>query len=83
MQATIPTQNPEHAALTGPEIIVLGRDFLKVHKLDMEAYVDESNKDILVAIGGATDFWLDNVIDGNGTTIRQYILGSLQIPGSF
>lgn len=73
MLATITT------GYTSEEILQMGRDFLKLHKYSMQAFVDESHKQIQIDFAAATDFWLDNYIDANGTTIRMYILNDLDI----
>lgn len=65
--------------LTQPEIIQLGRDFLKLHKLEFQSFIEESHKQITTDITNVTDFWLDNVINAEGGTIRSFILEELDI----
>lgn len=78
----IPILNFLVSTVTGmevPDIIQIGRDFLKVHKSSFSSFIDESHKQIQDDITNATDFWLDNVISGDGSTIRDYILEELNI----
>jgi len=68
-----------HDGKTQAEILQMGRDFLKHHKPSLDAFRDESHKQIQADITNATDYWLNNVIAANGTTIRMYILNELNI----
>jgi len=61
------------------ELIIEGRNFMKNHKENFSNFVDESHKDILEDIKTATEPWLDNPIDVNGTTIRKYILNEINL----
>lgn len=61
------------------EVILMGREFLKKYQSDFTAFQNDSNSGILTAISQASEEWLDNQIDGNGTTIRMYILNELNI----
>jgi hypothetical protein len=54
-------------------------DLLVTHKVAFQSFVDESHKSILTDITNAQDYWLDNAIDVQGTTIRQFILNELDI----
>ena len=74
MIATIQDKTPE-------EIVVMGRDFLKVHQAGFNAFIQESNTDLYQEIVQAPDAWLDNIIDAQGTTIRAYVLGEINIWG--
>ena len=65
--------------LSDIEIIQLGRDFMKENKNSLQCFIDESHKGISTDIENATNFWLDNVINANGLTIRQYMLNELDI----
>lgn len=72
-------QDPALADLSDGEIVLVGRDFLKLHQSSFQSFESESHKQIQTDITVATDQWLSNVIDGNGTTIRDYILNELNI----
>jgi hypothetical protein len=61
--------------------IDLGRQFMQGNKLAMDMFVVASKKDILYEVDAAGDFWLDNVIDANGTTIRDFVISSINIWG--
>ena len=79
MMATLPGMSAPWNTMTQPEIIQLGRDFLKLHDTSFSAFINESHKQILDDVLNASDAWLDNVIDGNGTTIRGYILNQMNL----
>jgi len=66
---------------TPEEIIGLGRDFLLLHKNVMNAFIDESHKQIVIDIGAADaahDFWLDQDMMP-GVTFRGYMISQLSI----
>lgn len=79
MIATLPGMSAPWNAMTQPEIVQLGRDFLKLHAESFSAFINESHKQILDDILNATDAWLDNIIDADGTTIRYYILAQMNL----
>lgn len=62
-------------------IIKLGRKFLSDNKKYFTEFIEDSNREITEVIEEATEFWMDNIIDANGTTIRQYILNEINIGG--
>lgn len=72
-------QDPALTGLSDGEIVLVGRDFLKLHQSSFQSFESESHKQIQTDIVAATDQWLSNVIDGNGTTVRDYILNELNI----
>lgn len=74
MIGTITDKTPE-------QIVVMGRDFLKVHQAAFNAFISESNTDIYADIAAAQDDWLDNIIDAQGTTIKAYVLNEINIWG--
>ncbi len=61
------------------DIIIEGRRWLASHKADFIDFVDDSNPTISASISTDVTAWLDNYIDGNGTTIRMYMLNELNI----
>ena len=61
------------------ELVQVGRDFMKAYDESFSAFIKESHKQILEDILDATDIWLDNIIDADGTTIRKYILDELNL----
>jgi hypothetical protein len=62
-------------------LILEGRTFLANHKQAFTLFEEDSNRGVSDDITNATEPWLDNIIDGNGTTIRAYILNELDIGG--
>lgn len=79
--ATISAKDGESEIERQSRIILLGRKFLSDNKKYFTAFTEDSNREIVNVIEGSTDFWMDNVIDGNGTTIRQYLVNELNIGG--
>lgn len=79
--ATIPAKSGESEVERQGRIVLLGRKFLSDNKQYFTAFTEDSNREIVEVIEGSTDFWMDNIIDGNGTTIRQYLLNELNIGG--
>lgn len=62
------------------EALDLGRDLLKEYQTDKSAFIDEAHRALINSIATDTNHaWLDNPIDSNGTTIRDYILSNLDI----
>jgi hypothetical protein len=74
MLNTIPDLEP-------PVIIQMGRDFLKLYQSSFQSFINESHNQIYIDISSANDYWLDNAIDANGTTIRDYVLNEINIWG--
>lgn len=52
----------------------VGAAFLADHNVALNEYEAAASTKFRDQVIAATDTWLDSVIDGNGTTIRQYIL---------
>jgi hypothetical protein len=81
MTATIPALSGESEPERQARIITIGRRFLGAYKEHFNAFVEDSNKQIIEEMELANDFWLDNIIDANGTTIRMMVLYELNIGG--
>lgn len=64
---------------TDEEVIQLGRDFLKKHQASFSAFINESNTKIITDVVASDELWLNNPINDQLTTIRQYILSKLAI----
>lgn len=79
MLATIQIRTDENEQQRQNRVLLLGRQFLAQHKSSFTNFIEDSNKDIIGEVEGSADFWLDNVIDQNGTTIRKMIIHSLTI----
>ena len=61
------------------DILKDGRDFNHDLGVDFSTYISVGGEEIVTVISGAiisgiTGNWIDNVIDGEGTTIRQYMM---------
>ena len=81
MMATIPPQQNENEEARKSRIIKLGRKFLAENKEKFTFFVEDSNREIVEDVQESTDFWIDNIIDAQGTTIRAYIIAQLSIGG--
>ena len=81
MMATISTKSGESEPERQARIVKLGRKFLAENKEDFTMFTEDSNRQIVDNVKESTDFWIDNIIDANGTTIRLYILAQLDIGG--
>lgn len=79
MLATVAAKSGETEPERQGRILLMGRKFLADYKEEFTNYIQDSNKEILSKITAANDFWLENVIDVNGTTIRDMILFELTI----
>jgi hypothetical protein len=79
MLATIPAKVQESETERQSRILTSGRRFLAAHKRSFTNFIEDSNKIIITDIQNADDFWLDNIIDQNGTTIRSLIITCLSI----
>jgi len=62
----------------GPKID-LGRQFMADHQVPMLSFVDAAKNDVLQIVIDDTRPWLDNVVAAGPVTIRDVILGSLDI----
>lgn len=60
-------------------VILIGREFMKKHQNAFNAFVGESNKKILFDLQEDDAVWLDNVINGSGTTIRDFLISELTL----
>ncbi len=60
-------------------VIQKGRVFLKKHQASFSAFINESNNQIIADIVASEELWLNNPINDQLTTIRQYILSKLSI----
>ena len=81
MIATIPALENETELEKQTRVIKLGRKFLGENKEKFTYFIEDSNREIVSDVEESTDFWIDNIIDANGTTIRQYIIIQLTIGG--
>jgi hypothetical protein len=81
MLATITTKSGESEPERQARCITLGRRFLEQNKVAFTNFIEDSNRQISQDVEESTDFWIDNVIDDNGTTIRGYVISSLDIGG--
>lgn len=70
---------PDTTFTTQESLIIEGRRWLASHKPAFIDFVDDSNPTISTEIANDTTSWLDNVIDGEGTTIRDYMLNELNV----
>lgn len=61
------------------ELIVEGRRFMSSHKQEINNFIDDSNTQLAIDVTADATVWLDNIIDGNGTTIRMYLLNEIDI----
>ena len=67
------------SGLDQPAVVIMGRDFMKKYQTDFNAFVDESNTDILADIQNDTEeLWLDNTI-ASGLTIRDFIIAEMTL----
>lgn len=70
-------------SVTLEQAITLGVDFIDDYKSFFYDWVDLGSDRQNVLIGAisndVTHAWLDNIIDGNGTTIRMYIISEVQL----
>ena len=64
---------------TMQHVILIGRNFMKKHQAAFSAFRGESNKQIIFDIQDDTEVWLDNVINPDGTTVRDYLIAELSI----
>jgi len=64
------------------DILKDGRDFNHDNEIEFATYISVGGTEIVTVVSGTTvsgltGNWIDNVIDGEGTTIRQYMMGEL------
>lgn len=78
---TLPAKDGESEQERQERCIMLGRRFLAHYKEDFTMFIEDSNRKIYKEMVECTDFWMDTVIDQNGTTIRAYVLNELNIGG--
>lgn len=70
------------AGKTAEEVMDMGRAFIGVYEADLQLFIDAGLPNIHTNVGAdTTHAWLNNVIDGNGTTIRAFFLNELNIWG--
>jgi hypothetical protein len=68
LQSTRPAENPYE----------LGGALIQLHSSSIDAYTQTGSSDFADAItNDSITVWLDDVIDGQGTTIRDYVLSRL------
>ncbi len=79
MLGTIPMEAEEDAASFTNRVLLIGRQFLMDHREAFTAFVDESDHGLLQHLLDCNDDWITNVIDAQGTTIRDYLLNSFDI----
>ena len=79
MLATIPTNEGESEPERQGRVLLMGRRFLATYKKEFTLFIEDSNKEIKEQLKLANDYWLNNVIDANGTTIRSMLLKELSI----
>ncbi len=75
MQATMPGESMT-------DILKDGRDFNHDNEVEFATYISVGGTEIVTVVSGTTvsgitGNWIDNVIDGEGTTIRQYMMEEL------
>jgi hypothetical protein len=71
--------NPEE---TLADVLTDARNFVFTYKTEFDTFESSGGTEIITTVSGATvdgiiGNWLDNVIDGEGTTIRQYMMVEL------
>ena len=59
------------------EVVAEGKRFLAYHKDAFTNYIDDANEQIIDDIILDSTHWLSNIIDGNGTTILDYLVNEL------
>jgi len=64
------------------DILKDGRDFNHDNEVEFATYISVGGTEIVTVVSGTTvsgitGNWIDNVIDGEGTTIRQYMMEEL------
>lgn len=65
---------------TDQEKLDKGRDLMEHYQADIIDYIEAGRDDLMHAVAADTQFpWLNNVIDGNGTTIRDATVANLDI----
>lgn len=65
---------------TGTEIIAMGQAFMNLHKSSIETYQLTGDPQLVADVqNDITTTWLNDVIDVNGTTVRQVILNEINI----
>lgn len=71
------------SGVTLEQAIALGVDFIEDYKTEFDNWIElgSDRQDELVTVinNDSTHTWLDNVIDGQGTTIRMYLISEVQI----
>lgn len=60
-------------------IIQQGRDFMKAHQDQITAFINESHKEFKTTVENSPETWLDNIPGSLGSSIRDYIVGELNI----
>lgn len=76
--ATVPTNDTYPTAQSK---IDLGREFMGENKTVMDMFIMAGERDIVAAVKYAPNWWLNNPINAQGTTIRQYLLSQVDIWG--
>jgi hypothetical protein len=64
------------------DVLTDARNFVFTYKTEFDTFESSGGAEIITTVSGATvdgiiGNWLDNVIDGEGTTIRQYMMVEL------
>jgi hypothetical protein len=62
-------------------IRLMGQSFLTTYQAEFEGFIKFSKTDILTAINSDSTAWLDNIIDAEGTTIRDFAYDAFNIWG--
>lgn len=80
---TAPTLEGEDMAMKQGRMILVGRDFLTIHKDGFENFIDHSDKAIITEIAGDSHpehSWLTNAVPSwGGARVVDYILNELNI----
>lgn len=71
--------NPTSEFSTEAELILEGRRLLATWKPAIIDFVDDSNTTFADTVTAATEYYLDNVVNAQGLTIRQYILYNIDV----
>lgn len=79
MLATTPAKVNEDEVTRQWRVLNDGKKFLSQYKSEYTSFVEDSLPEILDVIKDGTEYWWDNVIDADGTTIRDYVYNELNI----